>query len=183
MLAASPAGLVSGSALRRRMPAAHGVSRCPQQQRLVSRCVRACGRTHQRPSGVCARAQTCMWARPWIAQHLASCPTHAHTWPPPPPPPPHTHTHVGRRAASEGSAAASGAPVKDLDDAVEQFMKRQAELESGGGSWWCGVRRRARWPCCCADVRSRAAAASAHTSHHACITHPPTASAVCCAAC
>lgn len=41
--------------------------------------------------------------------------------------------HMGcRRAVEETSSAAGGPSVKDLDDAVEAFMKRQAELESGG---------------------------------------------------
>jgi hypothetical protein len=36
------------------------------------------------------------------------------------------------RLAVEESSSAGGPSVQDIDDAVEAFMKRQAELESGG---------------------------------------------------
>lgn len=38
--------------------------------------------------------------------------------------------------------------MQDIDDAVEAFMKRQAELESGG-EWWEGVFVCACFWCAC----------------------------------
>lgn len=48
------------------------------------------------------------------------------------------------RRAVEESGSGGGPSVKDIDDAVEAFMKRQAELESGGMCTVCNLRQSQR---------------------------------------
>lgn len=49
------------------------------------------------------------------------------------------------RRAVEESSSGGGPSVKDIDDAVEAFMKRQAELESGGMCIVCNLPQSQRY--------------------------------------